>query len=343
MGPPSPDRHIGYAVGILVVVALILVKINIKPIPLAAEVKITAEPDGAEVWVDGRLEGRAPMQVYVNPGQHRFEARLPGYEPSSGVVQHFDDGGSGFVRMKLTPIPPALQLVSDLNSGTLKLDGGRTELIPREGTLNLRMPVSTRSVEVSAGNVRVVAPIEMKPAMMPQLNGEVLTANARVAAISYGGGKAQAESSHSPVDLYIDGKLVGSLGPEEREIPMLTPGTHRIRLVDGGNIFDRPVTVSEIPGVVLLVSGEQNVGNLLVRVNVEGAKILLDDAEFRASSTAGDNFIANLRVRSLKVAVTKEGFPVPEPKVVTLRKGETVTVEFTLTNDPPKPPQEQKE
>jgi hypothetical protein len=78
-------------------------------------------------------------------------------------------------------------------------------------------------------------------------------------------------------------------------------------------------------------------------VNVEGAKILLDDAEFRASSIAGDNFIANLRVRSLKVAVTKEGFPVPEPKVVTLRKGETVTVEFTLTNDPPKPPQEQKE
>ena len=335
MGPPSTERYVNYAVGILLVTALVLVKINIKPIPLAAEVTITAEPAGAEVWVDGKFEGRAPLQVYVNPGQHRFESRLAGYEPSTAITQKFEDGGAGFVKMKLTAILPVLQVVSDLTGGTLKLDGGRTELVPREGNLNLRMPVTTRSVELSYGTIRVVAPIEMKPAMMPQLNGAVLAANAHVAAISYGGGKAQAESSHSPVELFIDGKLVGTLGPEEREIPALTPGSHRIRLVDGANVFDRPVTIGEIPGVLLLVSAEQNVGNLLVRVNVDGARILIDDAEFRAASTAGDNFIANLRIRALKVSVTKEGFPTPEPKNVMLRRGETVTVDFNLSKDPP--------
>ena len=330
MGPPSPDRHVNYAVTILVIAAVVMVAMNIKPIPLAAEVKVTVDPPGAEVWVDGKIEGRAPMQVYVNPGQHRFETRMLGYEPLTAVWQNFEDGGSGFVKMKLTAIPPVLQLVSDLNSGTLKLDGGRTELIPREGNLNVRMPVTTRSVEVSSGNVRVVAPIEMKPAMMPEWNGAVLAANARVTAISYGGGKAQAESSHGPVDLFIDGKLAGSLGPEEREIPHLTPGPHRIRLVDGGNVFDRPVSIGEIPGVLLLVSGEQNVGNLLVRVNVDGARIIIDGAEFRASSTAGDNFIANLRVRVLMVSVTKDGYALSDPKPVQLRKGETVTVDFNV-------------
>ena len=330
MGPPSPDRHVNYAVTILVIAAVVMVAMNIKPIPLAAEVKVTVDPPGAEVWVDGKIEGRAPMQVYVNPGQHRFETRMLGYEPLTAVWQNFEDGGSGFVKMKLTAIPPVLQLVSDLNSGTLKLDGGRTELIPREGNLNVRMPVTTRSVEVSSGNVRVVAPIEMKPAMMPEWNGAVLAANARVTAISYGGGKAQAESSHGPVDLFIDGKLAGSLGPEEREIPHLTPDPHRIRLVDGGNVFDRPVSIGEIPGVLLLVSGEQNVGNLLVRVNVDGARIIIDGAEFRASSTAGDNFIANLRVRVLMVSVTKDGYALSDPKPVQLRKGETVTVDFNV-------------
>jgi hypothetical protein len=341
MGPPTTERYVNYAVGILVVTALVLVKINIKPIPLAAEVNISAEPAGAEVWIDGKFEGRAPLRVYVNPGEHRFESRLAGYEPSSAIAQKFEDGGAGFVRMKLTAIPPVLQVVSDLNSGTLKLDGGRTELIPREGTLNLRIPVTTRSVELNAGNIRVVAPIEMKPAMMPELNGEVLAANARVAAISYGGGKASAESSHSPVELHVDGKLVGTLGPEGREIPALTPGNHRIRLVDGANVFDRPVAIGEVPGVLLLVSAEQNVGNLSVRLNVDGARILIDDAEFRAESIAGDNFIANLRVRSLKVSVVKEGYPTPEPKTVWLRKGETVSVDFNLSKEPPAEPQKQ--
>ena len=333
MGPPSPDRHVNYAVTILVVAAIVLVAVNIKPIPLAAEVRITVDPPGSEVWVDGKMEGRAPMQVYVNPGQHRFESRMLGYEPSAAVLQNFEDGGAGFVKMKLTAIPPVLQIVSDLDSGSVKLDGGRTELIPREGNLDLRMPVTTRSVEVSSGSVRVVAPIEIKPAMMPQLNGSVMAANARVTAISYGGGKAQAEASHGPVDLFIDGKLAGSLGPEQREIPKLTAGPHRIRLVDGGNVFDRPVTIGGIPGVLLLVSGEQNVGNLLVRVNLDGAKIVIDGAEFRAASTAGDNFIANLRVRVLLVSVNKEGYEVPDPKPVQLRKGETVTVVFNLEKE----------
>ena len=314
-----------------------LYKFNIKPIPLAAEVKITTEPAGAEVWVDGKFGGHAPMQLYVDPGQHRFESRQPGYEASLPVTQTFEDGGAGFVRMKLTAIPPVLQVISNLDSGTLKLDGGHTELIPREGTLSLRMPVTTRSVELTSGNVRVVAPIEMKPAMTPELNGAVLSANAIVTAISYGGGKTQAQTSRGPSDLYVDGKLVGSLGPEEREIPGLAPGPHRIRLVEGANVFDRPVKIGELPGVLLLVSTEQNVGNLNVRVNVDGAKILIDGAEFRASSTAGDNFIANLRVRLLQVSVTMPGYPTPDSRNVYLRKGETVTVEFKLEKESEEP------
>jgi hypothetical protein len=335
MGPPSPDRHVNYAVTILVIAAVTLVAVNIKPIPLAAEVKITVDPPGAEIWVDGKFEGAGPLQVYVNPGQHRFESRMQGYEPSAPVMQNFEDGGSGFVRMKLTAIPPVLQVVSNLDSGTVHLDGGRTELIPREGSLSLRMPVNTRSVEVTSGNVRVVAPIEMKPAMRPEVNGEVLAANAGATAISYGGGKTRAGASRGPVELFVDGRTAGSLGPEAREIPELTQGPHRIRLVEGANVFDRPVTIGDIPGVLLLVTAEQNVGNLNVRVNLDGARILIDGAEFRSSSTAGDNFIANLRVRLLQVSVVMDGYPAPEPRSVFLRKGETVTVEFKLEKEAP--------
>ena len=183
MGPPSPDQHVTSAVTLLVVIASIIVGINIKPIPLAAEVKISADPAGAEIWVDGKLEGRAPLQAYVNPGQHRFESRAPGYEPSTAIWQNFEDGGSGFVNIKLTPIPAVLQIASDLTSGSLHIEGGKTELIPREGNLMLQMPVSSRSIELASGSVRVVMPLEIKPGLMPEFNGNVLAANARVAAI----------------------------------------------------------------------------------------------------------------------------------------------------------------
>jgi hypothetical protein len=315
-----------------------VVAYNIKPIPLAAEVKVTADPPGAEVWVDGRMEGHAPLQAYVNPGQHRFEFRSPGYEPSNAIWQTFEDGGSGFVNTKLTPIPAALQIVSDLTTGTLRLEGGKTELMPREGNIMMRLPVSTRAIEVASGSIRVVAPIEIKPAMMPEFNGNVLTANARVVAIAWGGGKAFAAASYSPVDLFVDGKLATSLVSDGRILPPFTPGPHRIRLVDGTRIFERPITVTEVPGIALLISAEQNLGNLIVNTNVEGAKILLDEAEFRSSSVAGENFIANLRVRTVLVTVKKDGYITSEPKPVVLRRGETVSVSVELQKEGTTPP-----
>lgn len=332
MEPPAADRHVTYAVGILVLVASVLVAVNIKPIPLAAEVKVTADPAGAEIWVDGRLEGRAPLQAYVNPGQHRFESRAPGYEPSRVITQTFEDGGSGFVNIKLTPIAAALQVVSDLTSGSLRLEGSpNMEILPREGNLALRMPVTTRAIELASGNIRVVAPVEIKPAAMPEFNGSVLTANARVVALAWGGGKAFLTASFSPVDVYVDDKLVANLVAEGKMLASpIAPGQHKIRLVSSGQVFERPVQIADVPGIALLVSAEQNLGNLIVRTNVEGAQIFLDDAEFRSQSTAGDNFIGNLRVRTVMVSVRKAGHVTPDAKPVQLRRGETVEVDFEL-------------
>jgi hypothetical protein len=339
MEPPAADRHVTYAVGILVSVAAVLVAVNIKPIPLAAEVKVTADPAGAEIWVDGRLEGRAPLQAYVNPGQHKFESRALGYEPSGVITQTFEDGGSGFVNIKLTPIPAALQIVSDLTSGSLRLEGvSNTEILPREGNLALRLPVATRAIELASGSIRVVAPVEIKPAAMPELNGSVLTANARVVALAWGAGKAFLTASYSPVDVYIDDKLAANLISEGKLLASpLSPGPHKVRLVSGGQVFERPVHVAEVPGIALLISAEQNLGNLIVRTNVEGAQIYLDDAEFRASSAVGENFIGNLRVRTVMVSVRKPGFTTPDAKPVQLRRGETVEVSFDLKAEEARP------
>ncbi|HTN84083.1 MAG TPA: PEGA domain-containing protein [Sorangium sp.] len=49
---------------------------------------VTVGVAGAEVLVDGKVVGRAPVEgeVFVEPGEHRVEARLVGYETASQTV-----------------------------------------------------------------------------------------------------------------------------------------------------------------------------------------------------------------------------------------------------------------
>ncbi|MDC0680720.1 PEGA domain-containing protein [Sorangium atrum] len=51
--------------------------------------RVTVSAAGAEVLVDGKALGRAPLEgeVFVEPGEHRVEARLEGYAPVSQTVK----------------------------------------------------------------------------------------------------------------------------------------------------------------------------------------------------------------------------------------------------------------
>ena len=45
----------------------------------ARQVRVTSAPEGAEIYVDGRSIGPAPMSIPLVDGAHRFEARLTGH------------------------------------------------------------------------------------------------------------------------------------------------------------------------------------------------------------------------------------------------------------------------
>ncbi len=49
-------------------------------------VNVFSDPNDADIYVDGRQVGRAPLEVRVASGAHRIEGRLPGYSPASEEV-----------------------------------------------------------------------------------------------------------------------------------------------------------------------------------------------------------------------------------------------------------------
>ncbi|WP_437335941.1 PEGA domain-containing protein [Sorangium sp. So ce394] len=77
---------------------------------------------GAEVLVDGKVTGRAPLEgeVFVEPGEHRVEARLSGYETASQTVR-VGNGGTAKVELAMTLAKSEVQ--ASTPSGTEAVGG----------------------------------------------------------------------------------------------------------------------------------------------------------------------------------------------------------------------------
>jgi hypothetical protein len=71
-----------------------------------ASVEIGTNIEQAEIFVDGRAVGRAPLQdpVFVEPGNRAIEARLPGYTTARQVLITVE-GSTDQVHLRLVPAP----------------------------------------------------------------------------------------------------------------------------------------------------------------------------------------------------------------------------------------------
>jgi len=68
----------------------------------SASIQLTVMPPGAEIYVDGKLRGRAPLgAIAVSPGAHRVEVHLQGYKNWVETISATGKGTSKVV--SLTP------------------------------------------------------------------------------------------------------------------------------------------------------------------------------------------------------------------------------------------------
>ncbi|WP_437734957.1 PEGA domain-containing protein [Sorangium sp. So ce1335] len=81
--------------------------------------KVSVTVAGAEVLVDGKSVGRAPLEgeVFVDPGEHRAEARHLDYEPVSQTVS-VAKGGTAEVKLAISPVR------SEAQASGVKTEGG---------------------------------------------------------------------------------------------------------------------------------------------------------------------------------------------------------------------------
>ncbi|WP_027892442.1 PEGA domain-containing protein [Calidithermus chliarophilus] len=192
-----------------------------QPQPRNGTLNINSNPQGAEVFIDGRSVGRTPLRITLEPGRYRLEFVLNGYE-RSGMDVRLDPGENATVTRDLTPVARRnATLVIDTNpQGAQVLMDGRNI-----GTTPLRVSVApgTYRLEfVLGGYERSGMTVRVDP-------GETMRVERNLSPV------AGIIEFYSNVDaiVYVDGKEAGRtkngylrlrLNPGERQIVALAPG-----------------------------------------------------------------------------------------------------------------------
>ncbi|WP_117238013.1 PEGA domain-containing protein [Thermus sediminis] len=122
-------------------------EVRLNPLPRTGTLFLESSPLGAEVYLEGRLQGRTPLRLTLNEGTYRVELRLPGHEPYSAAVR-VERGRETRLAANLRP----------LRTGELILEA-RPEgaEVYVDGRLVGRAPLRV-SLEAGLHEVRVVAP-----------------------------------------------------------------------------------------------------------------------------------------------------------------------------------------
>lgn len=124
-------------------------------VPLLREGTLVPEarPEGAEVYVDGRLVGRAPLSLSLEAGLHEVRLLAPGYAEYRARVEVRPEETLR-LSVELVPLRATLEVYVNVEARVF-LDGeevGRT----REGYLRLRVPIGEHELTLVAPGYRTL-------------------------------------------------------------------------------------------------------------------------------------------------------------------------------------------
>jgi hypothetical protein len=277
---------------------------------------------GAQVWVNGQMEGQIPVIVTAKDGRHLIEVKKEGFQTFTQWIA-VKEGE------KVT-INPALKEIEKVKKGSILIEA---DVPGAEVFINgNRHPDSTPTLinDVIAGPH--VVEVRKEPAMpwkqtINVVEGQTVKVSAELKATMAGPVGAIRVLSNAPkARVYLDGT---DLGPAPLDIKDVKPGEHVIEVKAPGYLpREERITVSAGSASVLKLdlqpAAAEDSGKIKVVSPVPEAAVFIDGARLgnvpqEKEVPAGEHF----------VVVTKPGHKKFEEKV-NLRAGQTITVTAEL-------------
>jgi len=211
------------------------VSARLVPVPRTGVLKLDSNPPGAEVYLNGALIGRTPMQISLDEGTYDIELRLDGYMPYETRVR-INAGQTTRLNPRLQPVPRTgtLEVTSDPSGAEVYVDGvyrGRTRLV-------LELDAGPHEVEVRmSGYESYRARVNVQPNRTTRLDAPLIPIKATLD-LNVNVDKAKVFLDGYLIGETTDGRLVVEVTPGERELVIIAPGYHAfvrtVRLESGG-------------------------------------------------------------------------------------------------------------
>ncbi len=289
-------------------------------LPGTIDVQVAADPNvaGAQVFIDGQLQGTAPNAVDVPEGRHLLEIKK----------QTFADYGQWVnvkqgERVTVTPV-----LKSAITKGSLLIDAdvpGASVSVDGQAQSDTA-PVMVDNLDEGPHIVEVKkdpAPpwkqtVYVKPGVRTKVNAEL---GASVAAAS--GGSIRVISNNDGAEVWVDGT---DKGKPPQDVTGLSPGVHLVEVkADGFDTSNANVTVTAGQSTVVKLDLNKTSGARIHVVSpVPEAKVFIDGAlagsvPIDTTVTPGEHF----------VVVQHDGYTKYEAKL-TVEAGKNVDVSAEL-------------
>ncbi len=325
----------GATVAILIGAALAVWHFKIST-PLSG-VNVTLSADNAPsptFQLDGQpISGN---HVRVRAGVHRVSASAEGFRAEEKILDVSAFATTPVsIPFQLVPLPPQIQILSDIRRGQAVLDGSATDL---QGGNFTRSDISAGSHTLKIlqqGRPVLGFDFEVSPDQSVQIFGPIKGSSLPAMVVS-----SRANSAHV---LATPGLLASLAGHPPRPIP---PAGANFVLQRGSNDFivsdgkaERHWNLEYSAGAALFVQlgFARETGTLMVKSNVPDAEVSISPPSGRPFLSGG--LVNGVRILSLRpgkyeVKVSKGGYRELDPQIAEVSKDERKEVSFDLTPIP---------
>jgi len=253
-------------------------------------VNLTTDPAGAEVYLDGKMVGKSPIDgLQVESGTHRLSIRRTAYhEPTENI--EISDGETENLDLALRPAFGTLIITSDPEGAEVFLDEQRAGTTPfREnkqpsGAYNLRLELPMHSTE--RGQIRI--------------EDELTTE--RFFALSKNYGTIRIESEDA--EIYLGGEKIGTGSFDHRA----APGSYTLTAKkdrhddDSREVF---LTIGQVETITLNPEPRTGVLSIMTEpFEASGAEIWIDGKKTEYKTPA----VVELLEGEYEVGIVKDGY-----------------------------------
>ncbi len=294
-------------------------------------VAIKASLPTAQILVDNEFCGSGKCELTLRPGVHQAEASKPGY---AGETQEFAASAGLQVELGLQPLPSAVEVVTDLVNGTLRLDNQPAVLLGGGGAQLTGVEPGEHQLQFSSGAFQAAFKLEMQAGAAPKLLTPPSVRGLRAIVVGGAGSSSRLWVSDKSAELSIGARELGFVPEEGIALPALERGSHRFLLKPGeGKEIGFAYETTESPTAWISLRTNRRLGTLRVTAAPDDAKVILDGKDSGARIRRGRALLLAAPGRH-EVGVEMAGFLSPsEQRAIVVEGGESELV-FTLAPVP---------